>query len=51
MPQKDNPELLITGARITKEIRDKLNALKIIPRETINSVIERLIKEHEELKK
>ena len=51
MPRKDNPELLITGVRLSKETRDKLNSLKIIPQEPIESVMKRLLDEHEENKK
>lgn len=51
MPRKDNPELLITAVRLSKETRDKLNFIKIIPEETIESVIKRLIKEHKEFDK
>ena len=50
MPRKDNPKLLITGVRLSKETRDRLNSLKIIPQEPIEFVIKRLIKENKENK-
>lgn len=43
MPRVDNPDLIMTAIRVTKVTRDKLNTLKLVPSETMESVIERLI--------
>ena len=50
MPRKNIPERKKTAIQVDKEIRDKLNSLKIIPEEKLESVISRLIKEHEDAK-
>lgn len=39
-----------TTIAVRKEIRDKLDNLKLVPGEHLDSVISRLIKEHEENK-
>ena len=51
MPRKNIPERKKTAVQLNKEIRDKLNTLKIIPEEKLESVIKRLIESYEEVKK
>lgn len=51
MPRKNIPEKRTTSITISREIRDKLNTLKIIPEEHLNSVLKRLINEYEGDKK
>ena len=48
MPRKNIPERKTTSITIYREIRDKLESLKLIPEEHLNSVLRRLIKEHED---
>ncbi|KKN12408.1 hypothetical protein LCGC14_1016630 [marine sediment metagenome] len=50
MPRKNIPERKKTAVQLDKEIRDKLNLIKIIPEEKLESVIKRLIGFYEENK-
>ena len=50
MPRKNIPERKTTTITIDREIRDKLETLKLIPEEHLNSVLRRLIKIYEEVK-
>lgn len=47
MPRKNIPERNKTAISVDKQVRDKLNSFKIIPEEKLESVIKRLINEHE----
>lgn len=46
MPRKNVPERNKTTIWVDKETRDKLNTLKIIPEEHLDSVINRLINKY-----
>ncbi len=50
MPRKNKPESRKTTITIDREIRDKLDTLKLIPEEHLNSVLKRLIESYEEVK-
>lgn len=51
MPRKNIPERNMTSITIDREIRDKLEELKLVPGEYLNSVLRRIIKVYEENKK
>lgn len=48
MPRKNKPEVETTTITIHREIRDKLEGLKLVDGEYLNSVLRRIIKVYEE---
>jgi len=50
MSQKNKSGNKKTTIRVDVTIRDKLNELRLVPGEYLNSVLERLIKSYEEIK-
>lgn len=49
MPRTNNPDKQRTSINVLRTTRDKLNKLKKIPEEHLDSVVNRLIKSYEEL--